>query len=275
MKLLYLECSMGAAGDMLAAALWELLPDKESFCKKLNQLGIPGVVFKAETVWKCGIMGTHMSVIIDGQEEEINNYEHHCSHTHNSSGEHKHDSKNGNIHQHYNMQDIRHIVMGHLHASDKVKTHIMEVYEKLAEAETHVHGVPVTELHFHEVGAIDAIADIAAVCMLMEELAPDRVIVSPVHVGSGSVQCAHGILLVPAPATAYILRNVPIYSGKIEGELCTPTGAALLVHFATYFGELPMMWVQHIGYGMGKKDFVSANCIRAMMGRSFSKQRFL
>lgn len=142
----------------------------------------------------------------------------------------------------------------------------MQVYTLIAEAESHAHGIPVSEIHFHEVGTMDAIADITAVCMLMDRLSPDEVVVSPVHVGSGQVKCAHGILPVPAPATAFILKDTPIYGGNIRGELCTPTGAALLKHFATRFGSMPMMKTQTIGYGMGKKDFEAANCVRAMLG---------
>ena len=115
---------------------------------------------------------------------------------------------------------------------------------------------------------MDAIADITAVCLLMDKLAPDQVVVSPVHVGSGHVHCAHGILPVPAPATAYILKDVPIYGGSVRGELCTPTGAALLKHFASRFGDMPVMKVQNVGYGMGKKDFEQANCVRAMIGET-------
>lgn len=144
----------------------------------------------------------------------------------------------------------------------------MAVYQLIAQAESHAHGVPVTEIHFHEVGTLDAVADIVAVCLLMHKLAPDEVVVSPVHVGSGQVRCAHGILPVPAPATAYILRDVPIYGGSVRGELCTPTGAALLKHFATRFGAMPVMKIQTIGYGMGKKDFEAANCVRALLGES-------
>jgi len=118
---------------------------------------------------------------------------------------------------------------------------------------------------------MDAVADITAVCMLMEMLSPDEVVVSPVHVGSGQVKCAHGILPVPAPATAHILRDVPIYGGSIRGELCTPTGAALLSHFASKFGAMPPMKVKSIGYGMGKKDFEAANCVRIMLGESESR----
>lgn len=262
MRILYLDCSMGAAGDMLAAALLELLPNPEEFIKELNALDIPGVVFKNEPSVKCGITGTHMIVTVNGEEEE--SYDHHHEH-HN----HDHDHNHGHSHHHHNgLHDIEHIVRGHLALPRKVQDDVMAVYGLIAEAESHVHGVPVSEIHFHEVGTMDAIADITAVCMLMDRLAVDEVIVSPVHVGSGQVKCAHGILPVPAPATAYILRDVPIYGGAIRGELCTPTGAALLKHFATRFGSMPVMKTQSIGYGMGKKDFEAANCIRAMLGET-------
>ncbi len=142
----------------------------------------------------------------------------------------------------------------------------------IAEAESKAHDKPVSEIHFHEVGTMDAIADIASVCLLLHKLAPDQIIASPIHVGSGQVKCAHGILPVPAPATAYILKDVPIYSGQIRGELCTPTGAALLKHFVTSFGEMPMMTPTSTGYGMGKKDFPAANCVRIIQGESFAAE---
>ena len=165
------------------------------------------------------------------------------------------------------MDEIRNIIAS-LKLPEESKVHIIAVYSLIALAESDAHGRPVSEIHFHEVGTMDAIADIAAVCMLMQRLAPEKVLVSPVHVGSGQVRCAHGILPVPAPATAYILQGVPIYGGSIKGELCTPTGAALLKHFATSFGEMPPMRVEKIAYGCGKKDFPIANCVRAMMGET-------
>lgn len=157
-------------------------------------------------------------------------------------------------------------IIARLPVSGKVRADVLEVYQRIAEAESHVHGVPVTDIHFHEVGTMDAIADVTAVCLLMERLAPEEVVVSPVHVGAGQVKCAHGILPVPAPATAHLLRGVPIYGGSVQGELCTPTGAALLKHFATRFGDMPVLKTEAIGYGMGKKDFPMANCVRVLLG---------
>ena len=268
MRTLYLDCGMGAAGDMLTAALLELLPDPEGFLNELNALGIPGVQYKKEPSVKCGILGTHMTVTFNGEEEE--SHDHH-EHDHHHDHEHDHESEqhdHGHSHHHSGLHDIEHIVRGHLSLPKKVQDDVMAVYALIAEAESQAHGVPVTEIHFHEVGAMDAVADITAVCLLMDRLAPDEVVVSPIHVGSGQVRCAHGILPIPAPATAYILKDAPIYGGTIRGELCTPTGAALLKHFATRFGSMPVMKTQAIGYGMGKKDFEAANCVRAMLGEA-------
>jgi hypothetical protein len=131
-----------------------------------------------------------------------------------------------------------------------------------------VHGRPAEEIHFHEVGTMDAVADVVGVCLLMEQLAPEQVLASPVHTGSGQVRCAHGILPVPAPATALLLEGIPSYSAQVRGELCTPTGAALLRHFVSRFGDRPVMRVSAVGYGMGKKDFDQANCVRAFLGES-------
>jgi len=178
-----------------------------------------------------------------------------------------HPQHHENIHFHSSMHKIEHIIRN-LPISEKVKSDIAAVYSLIAEAESYMHGVPVPEIHFHEVGTMDAIADVTAVCLLMERLAPEQVVVSPIHVGSGHVKCAHGTLPVPAPATAYILRDVPIYGGEVKGELCTPTGAALLKHFATRFGDMPVMRVSVIGYGMGQKDFDRANCLRALLGET-------
>ena len=262
-KTLYLDCGMGAAGDMLTAALLELLPNREAFTAELNALSIPSVTFTTETVQKCGITGTHMTVKVNGKEESENMHAHAHEHMHTSEqiAHHHHH------HHHSGMHEISHII-DDLPVSNQVKADVRAVYALIAEAESHVHNKPVTEIHFHEVGTMDAVADITAVCLLMERLAPEQVVVSPIHVGSGQVKCAHGILPVPAPATAYILRGVPIYGGSIQGELCTPTGAALLRHFATKFGDMPVMKTTAIGYGMGKKDFEAANCVRALLGET-------
>ena len=241
MKTLYIDCGMGAAGDMLAAALLELLPDKQAFLTQMNDLGLPGVEISAQRAVKCGITGTHFRVAIQGREED----EHH--------------------HAHSGLGQIRSLVEA-LPIPTMVKLDVLAVYRLIAQAESQVHGVPVEHIHLHEVGALDAVADITAVCLLLHRLDAEQIVASPVHVGSGSVCCAHGVLPVPAPATALLLQGIPSYGGEIAGELCTPTGAALLKHFVQKFGPQPMMAIQAVGYGMGKKDFPRANCLRVLLG---------
>ena len=217
---------MGAAGDMLTAALLELC-DKKKFLEK-------------------------MSVRVDGIAEESHDVHEHTHHHHAH-------------HAHTSMQDIENLIHGFT-VSEKVKSDAIAIYKLLAEAESHAHGKPVAEIHFHEVGTLDAVTDIVGVCMLIEEVAPEKIIASPIHVGSSHVHCAHGILPVPAPATAYLLQNIPMYGGTVEGELCTPTGAALLKYFVSEFGNMPVIKTDSIGYGFGKKEFSRLSCVRAFLG---------
>ena len=293
MKTLYLECNMGAAGDMLMAALSELVPDPDAFVAKMNALGLPGVRVERQKSEKCGIVGTHMAVTVDGAEEhshDVHDHEHDHHHEHEHDHHHDHERDHDHDHDHHHdhdhgqpaaggcqchchdhhhagMDDICRIIGG-LDVPEAVKVDAAAVYGLIAMAEAQAHGRPVAAVHFHEVGALDAVADVVGACLLMHEIAPEQVIVSPVHVGSGEVRCAHGVLPVPAPATARILEGAPIYGGGVRGELCTPTGAALLKHFATRFGDMPAMALERTGYGMGGKDFERANCLRAMLGET-------
>lgn len=268
MRTIYLDCSMGAAGDMLMAALLELLPEKDTFLQKMQSLGLPGLEISAEPSVKCGITGTHMRVLIHGEEEghPAHAAEEHA-HSHADAPEAAHAHVHVHPHHHTDLNELTHRI-SHLNVSEAVRSNILAVYQSIADAESRVHGVPVEQIHFHEVGSLDALADVTGVCLLMELLAPEQVLASPVHVGSGQARCAHGILPVPAPATALLLEGIPIYGGSIRGELCTPTGAALLRRFVTRFGPLPPMRVEKTGYGMGTKDFVAANCVRAMLGQT-------
>lgn len=258
MKVLYWDCGMGAAGDMLTASLLELMESKEQFIERLNEIGIPTVKVVMESSTKCGIAGTKVRVMIEGEEEHVEDVHHH-EHHHADGHAHHHS------HHHTSMEDVEQIIRN-LKVSEKVQKDAIAVYKLIAEAESKAHNAPVSEVHFHEVGMMDAIADVVAVCMLLDEIRPDKIVASPIHVGSGKVKCAHGIMPVPAPATANILSGVPIYGGAIAGELCTPTGAALLKYFVNEFGNMPMMCVEHTGYGMGTKDFEAANCVRAILG---------
>lgn len=309
MKTLYIEANMGASGDMLTGALLEIAP--EGADKKIQNLGIPGVRTEFRHDSKLGVGGTHVAVFVNGHEEvpgaapDEHAHDHesgkyadihsHCcesietAHEHehtlgNAHGEdtdirkhtHEHGGADGhghvhNHHEHHSLSDIENIIDS-LDISSPVKKKSMAVYSRIAAAESMVHGEPVDMVHFHEVGALDAVADIVSVCLLMDMINPDCVVVSPVNTGSGSVKCAHGIMPVPAPATAEILKGIPCYQdGKINSELTTPTGAALIAEFADEFGYMPAMTVEKTGTGTGTKDLKKANIIRVFIGERFDR----
>ena len=299
MKTLYLECNMGAAGDMLMAALYELLDDQPAFLHKMQELGLHGVQVTAEPAKTCGIAGTHMRVTVHGEEEhepdahehDHHHDHHHDDHEHEHEQEHHHHHHDDHDHEHHHHHDDHehkhhhehehghhhhHATPGHiaeiidgLNLPEAVKQHARAVYDAIAQAEAKAHGCPVGDVHYHEVGALDAVADVTGVCYAMYLLGVDRVVVSPVHVGSGTVRCAHGVMPVPAPATANLLAGVPVYGGSVQGELCTPTGAALLTHFADAFEKMPVMRTQKVGIGIGTKQFEEqANCVRAFLGET-------
>lgn len=246
MKTLYIDCAMGCAGDMLTAALLELHPNRDGFIARMNDALGGKAVLSAKPDRKCGVMGTHVTVLINGDEEGEPEQHHH---------------------HHTSVAEITEFI-DTVPLADEVKDNAKTVYTLIAEAESRVHGHPIENIHFHEVGSLDALADVLSVCELMHELAPDKVLASPVNVGSGFVKCTHGVLPVPTPATELILRGVPIYSGEIKSELCTPTGAALLKHFAEDFVPLPVLRVEYVAYGTGKKNFDTANVVRVLLGET-------
>ena len=246
MRTLYLDCGMGAAGDMLTAALLALVDDREGFLREINgALGGKALVSCAPDV-KCGVQGLHVRVLIDGDEE---------------GGEQRHH------HAHTSIGEIRALI-GAAPVSERVRRDAAAVFDSIAAAEAAVHGREPDNIHFHEIGSIDAVADVLGVCLLMEKLAPEQVLCSSVNVGGGTVRCAHGVLPVPAPATERLLRGIPYYEGAVKSELCTPTGAALLRHFVSRFGDMPRMIVENTGYGTGTKDFERLNAVRAVLGET-------
>lgn len=253
MKRLHIDCSMGAAGDMLAAALLEIHPDPEGVLKRLAATGIPGTAIRREAAVRGGVAGTRLVVEMAGRTEGAEG-EHH------GHGEHAGRS----------LAELLELVDS-LALPVDVRAAAADVYRTLAEAEGRVHGRPVGEIHFHELGALDAVADIVAVCLLMGELAPEEVSATPVNVGGGTVRCAHGILPVPAPATAVLLEGIPAYADSgLAHELCTPTGAALLRHFVGSWGAMPPMAAFAIGHGAGRADFPErANLLRCTLGEAF------
>jgi hypothetical protein len=283
-----MECKMGAAGDMLMAALYELLTEsqKQEFLASMNALFPDVARLIPEAGKKCGICGTHMRVLIHGEEEDSDNLcpdehfpeetpahththnheaEHDREHTHGHDSGHSHDHADGHHHEHHTYSSVLEQIH-RLPIPAKVASDAAAVYRLIGEAEAHVHGTVIEQIHFHEVGSLDALIDVVGCCLLFDKIGADTIFASPIHVGNGTVHCAHGVLPVPAPATAELLKGITFYTGDIDSELCTPTGAAILKHFVTEFSAMPPMVTDAIGVGLGRKDFKTANCVRVFCG---------
>ena len=260
MRTLYIDCGMGVAGDMLTGALLDLLDEEgqAAFLREINEALAGKAVVTAEPDVKCGVRGLHVHVTMNGEEE---GHEHH-----HHEGEHHH--------HHNGIREIRALIDA-MPLPENVRFHAREVFDSIAAAEALVHGQALEHIHFHEVGTLDAVADVAGVCLLMEKLKPEQVIASPINVGGGTVKCAHGILPVPAPATEILLRGRPWYEGEIKTELCTPTGAALVGHFADRFDNAPILRVEKCGYGMGTKSFDRLNAVRVLLGEAAGEPDYL
>ena len=303
-KVLYLECKTGAAGDMLMGALYSLLTEeqKAEFLEKMNQIREDIHVIPQEEC-KQGIGGIHMKVEINGIEEGEEHHHHHegeDSHTHDHEHTHEHEHhdhaeehvhsheeahihshEEGHTHEHAHSHGEEHHhghthvhtsmamieeQIAHLDLSEQVKKAAAGVYKMIAAAESKVHRTTIDQIHFHEVGSLDALADVIGNCLAMEMLGVEEVQASPVCVGNGTVRCAHGVLPVPAPATAEIIKGMPVYSSSFDGELLTPTGAAILKYFVETYTKEMHMEIEEIGYGFGTKDFAQLSCVRAFLG---------
>ncbi|MCI6513760.1 MAG: nickel pincer cofactor biosynthesis protein LarC [Erysipelotrichaceae bacterium] len=254
MKVLYIECGMGCAGDMLLGALVDTMENPDAFVDQLNKAGIPCGHYQREVMKKLGITGTKMHVLAHEHEEG----EHHDHHHHHGMPLHEIDD-----------------IIASLHVPEKVKEDATAVYHLIAEAESRVHNEEVGQLHFHEVGMLDGICDVVGVSYALYELQAERIHVSAVASGNGTVHCAHGILPVPAPATAILLEGMPWYHGNIPSELTTPTGAALLKYFGDTYGEDPVMTIHTTGYGFGTKEFEQLNCVRVFVGEQEENGRIV
>ena len=278
MKRLFLDCQMGIAGDMLTATLLGLVDNPEMWIANLNQIGIPDVTYTLIPKEEKGLQGYRVAVTINGIEESehhkgsshdqyhTDHHHHDAHHEHNKHSEAHGPGEHSEHHMHgRGLQGVTDIINS-LSISDMCKQNAINVYQLVAQAEAKVHKSTVTQIHFHELGILDAIADIVAVCVLLEELKFDEIIISPIHVGTGTVHCAHGELPVPAPATMELLAGIPMYADyQIKGELCTPTGAALAKYFGTAFSHMPIMTPTKVSYGFGTKQFERPNCIRAFV----------
>lgn len=235
MRIAYFDCFSGISGDMILGALVDAGLDAADLQRDLDSLGLSGYEFAATKVKRGGITGTHVEVRV----------------FHN--------------HQHRNLDDIRRILRDSSLPGEVVEKS-EEVFRRLAEAESRIHGIAIEDVHFHEVGAVDAIVDIVGSIIGLDRFGVEKVFSSPLHVGTGFVKCAHGTFPVPAPATAELLKGIPAYSTEMQGELVTPTGAAIITTIAAGFGPMPRMKVERIGYGAGINNYEIPNMLRVYIG---------
>lgn len=240
MKVAYFDCFSGASGDMILGALLDAGLDIEVLKGEIAKLGLNHYDLGVKKVSKQGIVGSQALV--------------HIEHDHHH-------------HHHRHLPDIVNLIEDSS-LDEAVKHRSLEIFARLAEAEARVHRIAVDEVHFHEVGAMDAIIDVVGACAALAAMGIERVSCSPLHVGSGTVECAHGILPVPAPATAELIKGKPIYSTGVTGELLTPTGAAILTTVTEDFGPMPPLTVLTVGYGAGTSDFSIPNLLRVVVGEA-------
>jgi len=240
MRIAYFDCFSGISGNMTLGALLACGVDEEQLVAQLARLNLPGWALTAERVQRCGIAATYVEV-----------REPHHTHAHHQP--------------HRGLGDILALINASS-VSDRVKETSGAIFTRLAHAEATVHGTTPDLVHFHEVGAIDAIVDIVGTAIGLEALGIDRIVASPLPLGCGWVTCAHGTFPIPAPATAELVHGVPIVETDIEKELVTPTGAAIITTLAERFGPLPAMTVQHVGYGAGSHALSRPNVLRLFLG---------
>ena len=272
MRIGYLECFAGISGDMLLGALIDAGVSRSLFEETAQALNI-GAKLRFSSVDRSGITATKVDVL-DAASGEVAEHKHDHSHIHDHQHEHVHDHENAHEHHEHKhvhgrtWKQIRELIERTPLASD-ARVLALQAFGLLAEAEAKIHGVPVETVHFHEVGAVDTITDIVCAAAGLCSLGVDGWYASAVNVGSGFVQCTHGLFPVPAPATAELLKGIPTYSAGIQKELTTPTGAALLRALGCRFTDLPVITTEVIGYGAGTrnpKDF--PNVLRLSIGES-------
>jgi pyridinium-3,5-bisthiocarboxylic acid mononucleotide nickel chelatase len=278
----HLDCSSGIAGDMFLGACLDLGMPVEVLSDVVARLGLTGVSVEVRKASRGGFEGTRFRVLEHGKPlegpdpEEAGQHEHHHhdhDHDHHHDHGHQHGQEHGHHHGHHHhgqtrgLAEIRGMIEGSA-LSGTVKERAVRLFQRLGEAEAKAHGMPIERVHFHEVGAIDSIVDLVGAAAAIEFLAPERLTCGPVNLGSGRVKMAHGEVSIPAPATAELLRGVPVFGGP-GGELTTPTGAVLLAELVDEFVELPAMVLEGVGYGLGKKDLPThPNALRLLRGRS-------
>ena len=250
-KVLYFDCFSGASGDMILGALIDAGLPLDQLRAAVGSLALDGVTLEAERVDRAGIGATKFRVRgADGRRGHHDQAHHHPHHGHGHRG----------------LSAICALV-DRSALSEPAKDRARRLFRRLAETEAAIHRQPVEAIHLHEVGAVDSIIDIAGAVFGLERVGADRIVSSPLNVGSGTVRCAHGVLPVPAPATTRLVAGVPVYSSGVEAELLTPTGALLVTDYAERYGPLPALRVRQVGYGAGDRDLAGTpNVVRVVIG---------
>ncbi|MFZ0735016.1 MAG: nickel pincer cofactor biosynthesis protein LarC [Candidatus Sulfotelmatobacter sp.] len=284
MRIAYLECFSGISGDMFLGALVDAGVSPQLLEETVAALGV-GAKLKISRVMRSGISATKVDVWVDGEKdlpreeywEKQESAHHHREHEHGHGGEHgpehsgdRHGepSAHADSHSHRGLAEIRKII-GSAAIADSAKTMAIRIFEALGAAEAKIHNVPVEEVHFHEVGAVDAMVDIVCAAAGAEALGVDEIVCSPLNVGRGTVKCAHGTFPVPAPATVELLEDAPVYSSGVQAELVTPTGAAIVKTLARRFAAFPEMKIEKSAYGAGSRDFPGyPNVLRLILGEA-------
>lgn len=264
MKTLYFDCSSGISGNMTLGALLEIVGDENYLLEELKKLNVDGYKIEISKQVKNGITGTYVDVIL---EHEHHHQDHEHEHEHNHNPEHDHGHEHHHHHEHRNLYDVNNII-DNSSLDENTKALAKRIFLRVAKAESKVHNKPLDEVHFHEVGAIDSIVDIVGTAILINKINPDKVIASVVNDGYGFIECAHGTMAVPVPATSEIFAasNVKFRQIDIDTELVTPTGAAIIAELAEDFTTLPAMVTEKIGWGTGSKDLKIPNVLKVYYG---------
>ncbi len=253
MKILYFDCSSGICGNMTLGALLDIIDDENYFFNEIKKLNLDGYKIEISKKESYGINGRYVNVIVDGKDEYGNIHHHEHNHHHN--------------HKHRNLNDVNEVI-DKSSLDDKTKILAKEMFLKVANAESKVHGKLIDEVHFHEVGAIDSIIDIVGTAILINKINPDIIVSSVVNEGHGFIECAHGKMSVPVPATSQIFatENVRFKQIDVDTELVTPTGAAIISTLAKDYTIMPEMKLEKVGYGAGFKDIGYSNLLKVYYG---------
>ena len=258
MRVLYFDCFAGAAGDMILGALVDAGLPFEELKRALGSLAVEGWDVSVDRVVKTGVSATKFKVHEHAHQGSGIGDQGSAHHHHH----HHHD------HGHHSLEEIF-AAINRSALSESGKTRAIDMFRRLGEAESAIHGIPIDKIHLHEVGAIDSIIDIVGAVFAIEWFKADRIVVSPINVGSGMVRTEHGVFPVPAPATVSLLKNAPVYSSGIQSELLTPTGALILTEFASAFGPIPPMTIDKVGYGAGDRELKETpNVVRVLVGEA-------